>query len=505
MVSGCVGGEGIATSFRPSVEKAALPRDGSRAMPILALMVLLTWPVVVAVLFQRMERERALIWSIFAGYLLLPQLVEIDLPAFPGLNKHMIPALAAAVMVYFVTRDQARDEPAPPPMGPWVLLLVALNFISPIMTAITNPDPLIDGINYRPGMSISQGIADLIVQALLFLPFFMGYRLLWNAKGAELWIRCLLLGVLWYSIPMLAELRLSPQINVWVYGYFQHDFIQTIRYGGYRPIVFLEHPLWVALMTMTAFLSAIAIARNDRTRRNLLIAIYLGCIVFLCKSAGALLQSLMAAPLVAFARPRVMVLVAALVATVAFSYPTLRTTPWMPLQGVVDLAMSISPDRGQSLEFRLMNEEALLERAMERPVFGWGGWGRPLFYDPYSGRLASVPDGQWVIMVGARGIFGYLAQFLLLLTPIFALLRAMPGGRNPPRKKEMVVLGAVALMLAMNMLDLIPNATMTPLTWLTAGALLGNARRLRQGASDQADLTAAERILPKKAGLRTVL
>lgn len=474
-------------------------------MPILALMVLLSWPVVVGILFSRKDRALALIWSIFAGYLILPQLVEIDLPAFPGLNKHMIPALAAAVMVYFVTRDRARDEPEPPPLGPWVVVLLAMNFAAPILTALTNPDPLIDGINYRPAMSISQGVADLILQFILLLPFLMGYKLLWNARGAELWLRALVLGVLWYTIPMLIELRMSPQINVWVYGYFQHDFIQTIRYGGYRPIVFLEHPLWVALMTMTAFLSAIALARNDRTRRNLLIALYLGCVVFLCKSAGALLQAMMAAPLVAFARPRLMVLVAALVAGVAFSYPTLRTTSWMPLQGIVDTAMSISPERGRSLEFRLMNEEALLERALERPLFGWGGWGRPLFYDPYNGKLASVPDGQWVIWIGARGIFGYMAQFLLLLTPIFAMLRAMPGGRHPARERELVVLGTLSLMLSMNLLDLIPNATITPLTWLTAGALLGNAHRLRQGAADDADLPLNERLLPKKAGIQTVL
>ena len=45
---------------------------------------------------------------------------------------------------------------------------------------------------------------------------------------------------------MLVEVRLSPQINTWIYGFFQHDFIQMMRYGGFRPIVFLPHGLWVA-------------------------------------------------------------------------------------------------------------------------------------------------------------------------------------------------------------------------------------------------------------------
>lgn len=465
-------------------------------------MALLVWPLVIALLFARLDAQRALIWSILAGYLLLPPVVAIDLPVFPALDKMMIPAVAAAVAVYFLIRDPGEKPPA---MGGFVVLLLIVNFVSPMATALTNPDPLIDGINYRPGMNFAEGFSNVMLQGMQLLPFLLGYRVLWDARGAELWCKALVLGVLWYTIPMLIELRMSPQINVWVYGFFQHDFIQTIRYGGYRPIVFLQHPLWVAVMVMTAFLAAIAIARNNRTRRNILIAVYLGVIVVLCKSAGALLQAMMAAPLVLLARPRQMVLGAAVVASIAFAYPTLRTTSWMPLQGIVNLAMSISPERGRSLEFRMMNEEQLVERAMERPVFGWGNWGRSLFYDPYDGRLSSVPDGQWVIWVGSRGAFGYLGYFLLLLTPIFALLRAMPRGSKSAHNPELVMLGALSLMLAMNLLDLIPNATLTPLTWLTAGALLGNANRLRQGVSNGAIAADTEGILPKKAGIQTVL
>ena len=468
-------------------------------MPIMALLV---WPLVVALLFARRDPQRALIWSILAGYLLLPPVFAIDLPVFPALDKMMIPALAAAAMAYFVVRNRGEKPPA---MGGFVVLLLMMNLISPMATALTNPDPLIDGINYRPGMNFAEGFSNVMLQGMQLLPFLLGYKLLWDAKGAELWCKALVLGVLWYTIPMLIELRMSPQINVWVYGFFQHDFIQTVRYGGYRPIVFLQHPLWVAVMVMTAFLAAIALARNNRTRRNILIALYLGAIMVLCKSAGALVQSLMAAPLVLLARPRQMVLGATVVASVAFAYPMLRTTSWMPLQGVGDLAMSISPDRGRSLEFRMMNEEKLVERAMERPVFGWGNWGRSLFYDPYDGRMSAVPDGQWVIWVGSRGVFGYLSYFLLLLAPVFTLLRAMPRGSKSSHNPELVILGALSLMLAMNLLDLIPNATLTPLTWLTAGALLGNANRLRQGVTDTGIRADSDGTLPKKAGIQTVL
>lgn len=153
-------------------------------MPIFALLVLLFWPVVVAILFSRLDAQRALIWSIFAGYLLLPPLIEIDLPVFPGLNKTMVPALAAAVMVYFVVRDR---DGAAPPMGGFVVLLLIVNFISPMATALTNPDPLIDGINYRPGMNFAEGVSNVMLQGMQLLPFLMGYKLLWTARGAQLW------------------------------------------------------------------------------------------------------------------------------------------------------------------------------------------------------------------------------------------------------------------------------------------------------------------------------
>lgn len=76
-------------------------------------------------------------------------------------------------------------------------------------------------------------------------------------------------------------------------------------------------------------------------------------------------------------------------------------------------------------------------------MFGWGGWGRPLFYDPYDGRISSVPDGQWIIWLGARGIWGYLAQFLLLLVPIFTMARAIPGGRNAGKTRNILYLAVL--------------------------------------------------------------
>ena len=58
----------------------------------------------------------------------------------------------------------------------------------------------------------------------------------------------------------------------------------------------------------------------------------------------------------------------------------------------------------------------------------------------------------------------------------------------------------MALMLGINMIDLIPNATLTPLTWLMAGAILGYAE-----AFSRQTQTAAISPVAAPTGLRTIL
>ena len=60
-------------------------------------------------------------------------------------------------------------------------------------------------------------------------------------------------------MPALFEVRFSPQLNIWIYGFFQHDFQQMIRGGSFRPIVFLPHGLWVALFFLSTLVAAAAL------------------------------------------------------------------------------------------------------------------------------------------------------------------------------------------------------------------------------------------------------
>ncbi len=79
-----------------------------------------------------------------------------------------------------------------------------------------------------------------------------------------------------------------------------------------------------------------------------------------------------------------------------------------------------------------------------------------------------------MILIGSFGWVGFLAEFGLLTLPILMFWRKAAFG-DPAAIPPLA--GPLLLMLAINVVDLIPNATVTSLTWLIAGAMLGYAER----------------------------
>ena len=128
----------------------------------------------------------------------------------------------------------------------------------------------------------------------------------------------------------------------------------------------------------------------------------------------------------------------------------------------------VSTDRSDSLAFRLANEDELLAKANQRPLFGWGTWGRNRFYNGYNDSDSSVTDGTWIIVVGSFGWIGYLACFGLLCYPLAArIVKPKRFGRA----KVATATAGLGLILTINLIDLVPNSSLFPLTWLIVGAL----------------------------------
>lgn len=79
--------------------------------------------------------------------------------------------------------------------------------------------------------------------------------------------------------------------------------------------------------------------------------------------------------------------------------------------------------------------------------------------------------------MGYGGYAGFIGQFGLLLLPIFMLT----GAYRRTGQEVSVFAAGVAVVLAVNLVDLLPNATITPVTWLFSGAMLGYLENLRRG------------------------
>jgi hypothetical protein len=181
-------------------------------------------------------------------------------------------------------------------------------------------------------------------------------------------------------------------------------------------------------------------------------------------------------PLVRFAKPQSQLRVALVLVAIALLYPTLRAADLFPTHSLLDAATSASADRAQSLHFRFENEDQLLAHAWERFWFGWGRFGRNRVYDDESGEDVSVTDGRWIITMGQFGFVGFLGEFGLLALSVIAAASALKYAQSVP---DQVYVSALALIVAVNVIDLLPNSSISPWTWLLAGALLGRAEDLR--------------------------
>jgi hypothetical protein len=444
-------------------------------MTALVPLALIGWVAVALLLFARLPRTHALVAVIVLGVLLLPEVHAVPRVAgapgplsFPGFKLTKLNAIAYAALAGSLLFDRRRWLAFRPH---WIDLPVLVWCVCPVFSSLANDLGLYDGVAEALDQTLAWGV-----------PYLLGRLYLGDPAGMRLLAVGVVLGGLLYVPLCLYEMRMSPQLHNLLYGFHQHEFQQTIRLGGYRPMAFMEHGLavglWMTAATLLAFwlywtksVPRLPLAPSGPRPSMLWAVLILVAVAVLCRSTGALALGAAGFAVLLLSRWEKAPVALAVLLAAAPLYVGLRaSSAWSGEELVGWLGANYDEGRAQSLDFRLENEDCLVDKALEQPVFGWGGWGRSRIHDD-EGKDVSVADGVWIIALGERGFVGLAALGLTVLLPA-----ARFAWKYPPRRWSEPALApaaAGAVLLALYAIDCLMNAMINPVYLLAAGGVAG--------------------------------
>jgi len=441
----------------------------------LAFIVLFGWPLFSIWLYRRKSLQLATLITIIGGFMTLAVKTSVDFPLIPPLGKNSVPILSAVLGCWMIKKQKIKyfDNKG------LVKIFILFLFMGAFITTGLNSDRVIIGAKVLPGLTLHDAIASVINVFIQMSPFFIGKQFFRAYQNQLLMFRFIVAAGLIYSIPILYEIRMSPQLHSMFYGYFPHSFAQQARDGGFRSVVFMGHGLLVSFFVVCVLSAAAALEKLGEKVRHFspkIVNYYFLIVLILCKSKAAILYGIFAFVMIRKMPYKMQFRAAAILALITLLYPSMSVMKIFPHQWVVQTATNyLGADRASSLKFRFDNEKILLEHARKRFLFGWGGWGRNRARNEETGADVSVTDGVWIIVLGVSGIVGFIAQFGLLAISIF---KAKTAAKLIKDKQQQTLLAAHALLIGIVMVDQIPNASLAPWLWLITGALLGRAEAI---------------------------
>lgn len=444
-----------------------------------ALLAMLAYVPFCFVAFRRWPAPRAALITLLVGAMFLPaNYYDIDLPLTPPLTKELWCPLWALIACWTFRRSALTQKIWTGPCG-----FLCLLFLSGIVTILTNTDSVTLGVVSLPGSSSYDLVYSSIVTFLTWIPaYYLGFTLFRTKQDLHLILKYFSLAGLVYSLLCLWEIRMSPQLHLNVYGYAPSSFFETIRFGGYRPVVFMRHGLCVALFMTLTLVAAATLYRarwhlSDRIKPGHLTA-WLVVVLILIKSAGAWFYGAIALAALLTLKGRHIAGAAVAIATLVVVYPLLRVTDIVSADQVRELmAHYVNPERARSLWGRMMTEAQIMESTRDRIMFGWGGYGRFMRYDPLTGQSMTIPDGHWAIALGSSGVVGWACLLAAMMWPAVNALRSM---RLITDESTRISVGGLALLTAIYLLDWLPNAPLAMELSMITGALAGYVHQLRR-------------------------
>lgn len=427
-----------------------------------------------AAAFVMLRARTAMLTCIIGGWMFLP-FTHITMKGLPDYDKFAAVGIGATlgILIFGLPRE-TRTRPH------WLDIPIIVLCGIPMLTSLAN------GLGPYEGLS-----ASLSFIFWFGLPYFLGRRVLGDLEGARLLTIAIFLGGLLYVPFCLFESRMAPVLHRNIYGFRPFEFVQTIRFGGYRPVVFMQHGLATAMWMASATLCGIVLYRQGYLKKlpwmfgSLSAIVLLLITTLMMRSLGALMLLVFGLALLTtckFFRTKLPII---LLACLPMLYIAVRAPGIWDGQQAVDVARAIDTSRARSLQYRLDSETVLVEKALQQPALGWGRFGRSRIKDQATGQDQAATDGLWINILGQNGLVGVMALYsLLVLPPLILAIRWRPAHFF---SQSAAPVAALTMVLILSAIDYLFNAMVNPVSFMIPGVLVALlANRVQVGSPAKA-------------------
>jgi len=411
------------------------------------------WIPLTIFLFRRFTPQKAVLISVIGGVLFLP-VTSYDLPMIEYNKITAISISLACGMIFSrkITEQTFRPSMIDMPIFIWCI-------ITPFISILAN------------GLGPYNAVADVLQISLMWGVFYMAGRVYFYDKDTlRLLCKGIIIGGIIYIPLVFFEIRMSPQLSNIVYGFFPHSWFQHIRYGGYRPIVFMNHGLMVAMwMASTYTVSLWLFGTREITKIKkipmTLPVILLLLSTILCKSANGWVYLSLGTVGYYFYIKRKSKIIFKLIILAIPIYIILRITAILPSETILYYLSTIfDAHRIESLAVRLFQEELFGRRALESPLWGWGWANRAWPMDPFTGEPAvQMIDSLYLVVFSLKGYIGLVSIYTVLLLGPWKIMKSSIDS------VDAIVLSIIVIFFA---IDSLMNGMINPVYFLTAGALI---------------------------------
>jgi hypothetical protein len=414
-----------------------------------AIVVIAIWLIGFAILMIIERTPAALAAGILSGLLFLPQF-KFDIPGIP-IDKATVLSLAAGGAAFLVAgtyRPVFRLSLADIPM---------LGLCAACMAAsLSNGLGLYDGF-----------VSALRNFILLAIPWFTGKAIYSTHANAIVLVRMTVVAGMVYTPFCLFEMKMAPILHVSIYGYSPrnaNDMVHAIRYGFWRPTVFMVIGLQLApfmgitsILALWGYLSGIL--QRIANVSTLIIALILGLTTLCCVSSGAILLTTMGWCVVLASRVKAGRVLMLLLAIFPIAYPVYRMTNIGKVAVEIADSGSEVAARQASLNYRIKNEDSFLAKWKERPLLGWTPW---YMRDVGEGN---VLDAMWIAMLGCYGLLGWACWSAFQFLPVVVSVI-----RTESQRLDRNVAVVMGLCVLISWMDNLTNGFPTTVYGLMAGA-----------------------------------